>query len=119
MEANTEDKFDVNHVDQTDGDEHLVPQKTTTASELQDVLLLERPHPWSKNMISLYLILIPAYLCSTTSVRSPHATRHTLFSDLYAETVSTPTLLEDCRHYPPSRLTLIWPWETLKDFWQW
>ncbi|GFZ50245.1 hypothetical protein JCM24511_08001 [Saitozyma sp. JCM 24511] len=67
MEANTEDKFDVNHVDQTDGDEHLVPQKTTTASELQDVLLLERPHPWSKNMISLYLILIPAYLCSTTN----------------------------------------------------
>ena len=66
MQDQTDDKVDVyDHVDRSKGDD-IIKQRTTTASDLQDVLLLEKPRPWSRNMRSLYLILIPAYLCSTT-----------------------------------------------------
>jgi hypothetical protein len=73
-DVNVDDKADVLHAEHEqqyehqneDQDIHKVGQKLTTASELQNVLLTEKPRPFTRNMINLYLILIPAYLCSTT-----------------------------------------------------
>jgi hypothetical protein len=58
-------KADITHEDHP-SDDNTIKHHTTVASDLQDVLLLEKPKPFSRNMRRLYLILIPAYLCSTT-----------------------------------------------------
>ncbi|PCH41336.1 general substrate transporter [Wolfiporia cocos MD-104 SS10] len=59
---------DAKHVDRASEEDELPRlENVPVQSELAAVLAKERPEPWSRSMIRLYLVVFVAYLCSATN----------------------------------------------------